>query len=120
MKVGVLSSEEMKERQARFHATSMSRTEFERAEMERTGTALFIWWPDPAPLGAFTWCCPGCGELHYGQMGEQPVSGWDEPRWVNSGTRERPTLVPSLGCPRWRDGTCIGHWWLRDGELVRA
>jgi Family of unknown function (DUF6527) len=67
-----------------------------------------------------TWVCPGCGMASSGTLGDEPVSGWDEPRWVNSGTMERPTLMPSLGCPTWRSGDCPGHWFLRDGELVPA
>jgi hypothetical protein len=49
------------------------------------------------------------------------VSGWDAPQWVNSGTPERPTLTPSLGCGGSKHGTCPeGHYWLRDGELLAA
>lgn len=68
----------------------------------------------------FMWVCPGCGGVAAGIIGEQPVSGWEDPRWVNNGTSERPTLTPSLGCPTWRQGDCNGHWWLRDGELIPA
>lgn len=68
----------------------------------------------------FSWICPGCGQALGGDLGDEPVSGWDKPCWVNTGTLERPTLTPSLGCPGWRRGDCIGHWWLRDGELVLA
>lgn len=70
--------------------------------------------------GGFDWICPGCGAVLGGSLGTEPVSGWDAPRWVNTGTVECPTLTPSLGCPTWRRGLCDGHWWLRDGELVRA
>lgn len=70
--------------------------------------------------GGFDWICPGCGRVLGGRLGDEPVSGWDAPCWVNSGTRERPTLTPSLGCPGWRRGDCAGHWFLRDGELVPA
>lgn len=68
----------------------------------------------------FFWCCPGCGIVAGGTLGDQPVSGWDNPRWALTGSPECPTLFPSLGCPTWRRGDCIGHWWLRDGELVPA
>lgn len=121
--VQVLSLEEVDERNARFHATSLSRDDFERAELAERGTALFFWHlPDESrPLGGFSWLCPGCCSWHYGQIGEQPVSGWDAPRWVNSGTPDKPTLTPSLGCPGWKHGTCPeGHYWMRDRELVRA
>ena len=68
----------------------------------------------------FYWTCPGCGGTAVGDLADQPVSGWDAPRWVRSGPDDAATLTPSLGCPRWRDGACIGHWWLRDGRLVLA
>lgn len=80
------------------------------------GATALCWLPD----GRFSWICPNCGCLSGGQLGEQPVSGWDDPRWVNSGTKEVPTLTPSLGCPQWRRGECEGHWWLCDGVLVAA
>jgi hypothetical protein len=68
----------------------------------------------------FLWICPGCGGGAAGTLGNQPRGGWDEPRWVMDGAPGKPTLTPSLGCPRWRDGTCPGHYWLRDGQLVQA
>ena len=125
MKVDVLSAEQVAERSARFKARSdpkVWRNDFELAEQAGRGTALFFWHEpnEGAPLGAFSWLCPGCGSWHYGQIGEKPVSGWDAPRWVNSGTPARPTLTPSLGCGGWKHGTCPeGHYWLRDGELER-
>lgn len=122
MRVAVLSAAEMRQRNDRFHASGMTRAAFERAEMERTGTTIFVWWDseDEGEHDAFTWCCPACAGLCYGQIGAEPVSGWDHPRWVNSGTPARPTLTPSLGCGCWRRGEGAGHWWLRDGELVAA
>lgn len=84
--------------------------------IQEEGSAAFCWLPD----GRFSWVCPGCGSLSGGQIGDEPVGGWEAPRWVNNGTRERPTLTPSLGCPQWRRGECQGHWWLIDGELVPA
>jgi len=83
-----------------------------------TGETLFCW--SPSPGRSFSWICPGCGRLAGGMLGDEPVSGWEAPRWVNSGTQERPTLTPSLGCPGLPSGRCTGHWWLRDGELVPA
>ena len=68
----------------------------------------------------FYWVCPSCGRILGGTFGDEPVSGWENPRWVNSGTRERPTFTPSLGCSGWPRGECTGHWFLRDGELVPA
>jgi hypothetical protein len=121
VKVQVLAPEEVREHFARFHAartdSRMMRNDWELAEQAERGTALFFW-RDGA---SFNWLCPGCGSWHDGQIGDQPVSGWDNPRWVNSGTPERPTLAPSLGCGGWKHGTCPeGHYWLRDGELVKA
>lgn len=68
----------------------------------------------------FLWICPGCGYGTVGTFGDAPVSGWDDPRWTREGDDEHLTLTPSLGCPRWRDGECTGHYWLRDGKLVQA
>lgn len=68
----------------------------------------------------FYWTCPTCGGTASGELADQPVSGWENPRWVRSGDDEHLTLMPSLGCPRWPAGECTGHWWLRDGELVAA
>jgi hypothetical protein len=91
------------------------------AKMTATGETLLYWrgTDSDAPV-SFMWMCPGCGSTYAGSLGDEPVSGWDNPCWVNSGTRERPTLTPSLGCGLWRRGECDGHWWLRDGELVKA
>ena len=125
--VQVLSLDEVSARNARFRAADPrnSRCDFELAEQAERGTALFFWHAPGgvggSPLGGFSWLCPGCGSWHYGHLGEQPVSGWDDPRWVNTGTREAPTLTPSLGCGGWRHGTCPeGHYWLREGRLERA
>ena len=121
MKVQVLSLDEVAERNTRFHTTNLSRDDFERGELAGRDTTLFFWQPSYGEHGAFSWLCPGCGRWYFGEMGEQPVSGWDAPRWVNSGTLEAPTLTPSLGCSGWKHGTCAGgHYWLRDGELVPA
>jgi hypothetical protein len=69
----------------------------------------------------FYWICPGCGSTLGGDFADQPVSGWEAPRWTRDGDDEHLTLMPSLGCPGWRDGSCPdGHWWLRDGSLVPA
>lgn len=68
----------------------------------------------------FTWLCPGCGCFSHGRTGAEPVSGWDDPRWTVAGLPDALTLMPSLGCRQWRDGTCLGHWWARDGKLVLA
>lgn len=70
---------------------------------------------------SFLWACPGCGGCHIGDFGDEPVSGWEAPRWTREGDDEHLTLSPSLGCPDWRDGIRPeGHYWLRDGELVPA
>lgn len=89
-----------------------------KAKIEATGETLLFWQGDgPA---SFQWMCPGCGSTYAGRLGDQPVGGWGNPQWVNSGTLEKPTLAPSLGCGLWRRDECVGHWWLRDGMLVRA
>lgn len=28
----------------------------------------------------FQWICPGCGGGQFGEIGDEPVSGWNEPR----------------------------------------
>ena len=89
-----------------------------RERMGETSETVLCWQGDPP--NSFLWMCPGCGGTYGGDLGDQPVSGWDAPRWVNSGTLEQPTLAPSLGCPRWREGECRGHWWLRDGVLEQV
>jgi len=91
-----------------------------REKCEATGQTIFMWSADPG-RSSFLWLCPGCGDVRAGRMADEPVSGWENPRWVNSGTVEAPTLTPSLGCGAWLRGNCpAGHWWLRDGELVPA
>lgn len=90
-----------------------------RDKVAETGETVMFWFDDEGTT-RFSLVCPGCGGLLAGPLGNEPLGGWDNPRWVNSGTQERPTLTPSLGCGRWRRGRCIGHWWLRDGELVPA
>lgn len=92
-----------------------------RDRMGETAETVLLWQgKDPAKPVSFLWMCPGCGGTYGGNLGDQAVGGWDAPRWVNSGTLERPTLAPSLGCPFWRDGKCRGHWWLRDGVLEQV
>jgi hypothetical protein len=91
-----------------------------KRKIAETGETAFWWHPDGQ---WFSWVCPGCGRCLGGRLGDEAVGGWDEPRWVNTGTRGRPTLTPSLACPSWRSGSdrCDGgHYWLRDGELVPA
>lgn len=87
--------------------------------IERSAVPMMF---DQYPSGKryFQWICPGCGGGNYGEIGDEPVSGWDEPRWTVHGLPDGVTLTPSLGCPQWRAGECIGHWWAREGELVLA
>lgn len=96
----------------------VSIADYAMRKVAELGATAFRWNPDSP---RFSWICPGCGMLSGGELGDEPVSGWDNPRWVNTGTREKPTLTPSLGCPLWRRGMCDnGHWWLRDGVLEPA
>ena len=70
---------------------------------------------------AIFWTCPACYRGLYGRIGHTPISGWENPRWTEGyGANGGLTLFPSLGCPGLRDGSCTGHWWVRDGELVAA
>ncbi len=66
------------------------------------------------------WECPGCGSKYVARLGGEPLSGWDNPQWVLTGERPHYSATPSLGCPNWKAGNCDGHWWLRDGKLVKA
>ena len=70
--------------------------------------------------GAVLWQCPLCRRGFYGVVADEPVSGWDAPRWRVTVTDGLITLEPSLGCSGMRDGSCPGHWWVRDGKLVSA
>lgn len=94
-----------------------------RDRMGETGETVLLWQGldlfGAKPV-SFLWMCPGCGSTYGGNLGEQPVGGWEAPQWVNSGTLERPTLEPSLGCGNWRKGMCRGHWWLRNGVLEQV
>lgn len=96
------------------------------AAIDEAGETLLFFWTEREDWGQdndevhFTWLCPGCGASNGGVLGDQPVSGWDNPRWVRSGDDAHLSLTPSLGCPLWRVGDCIGHWWARDGRLVLA
>ena len=76
-----------------------------------------IHWQPQLSDGSFTWECPNCAAVNMGELGPDPVGGWDSPRWQLTGTREAPTLRPSLGC--WN---CypVGHYWLNDGVLSNA
>jgi hypothetical protein len=69
---------------------------------------------------AFRWTCPDCGRPHYALIGDAPVSGWDNPRWVLATNEDgKYTAAPSLGCGLMK--TEPGHhWWLLDDELVPA
>jgi Family of unknown function (DUF6527) len=77
---------------------------------------------DADGIRKFTWKCPLCRAVNEGRLGPHPIGGFYRdtgihPAWVLAGTEEKPTLAPSLGC--W---SCypLGHFWLRDGVLVRA
>lgn len=84
----------------------------------------FFWFTDEgetAEGGIFCACPCGC---------QKPIrlptirSDKNLITWENSGTREKPTLLPSIGIYPWRgelDKEADGyHWhgWLRDGEWV--
>jgi hypothetical protein len=118
VKVRVITPDEMQARVAELRASdpAVSRARFELAKIAEARETILCWWPG----GRFTWVCPSCGEPWAGYLGDKPVSGWTDPRWVNTGTAQEPTLIPSLGCPNWRAGRCDGHWRLLDGELVPA
>ena len=71
----------------------------------------------------FLWGCPTCGNVWSGwHAGVKPSPFASS--WSLSGSRERPTLSPSLVCamvrPEVANGRppCPGHFFMRDGELV--
>ncbi len=80
-----------------------------------------LWWCRRADGSAgFTFVCPDCGMPTVGSLGPEPVSGWDNPRWVRSGDDKHLSFSPSLGCSRAEDEPGKHHFWARDGWLVRA
>lgn len=65
--------------------------------------------------------CPcGCAKIGSLPLVQQP----GRPVWTNSGTRERPTLAPSVGIFPWDGDTDVEpdgfHWhgWLKAGAWV--
>jgi len=83
----------------------------------REGEVQVIYWQPHISPDAFLWDCPKCGAGNVGTLGPEPVGGWESPRWQLTGTREKPTLRPSLGC--W---ACYpdGHYWCNEGVLTDA
>ncbi len=88
-----------------------------KAWIAERGETVMTFFTEPDGREGYKYACPLCGYVWYGYLGDQPVSGWNQPRWVNTGTLERPTMRPSFGCPNWRAGTCGGHYWVDDGVL---
>lgn len=104
----------LEETRARSQRSGIDEYHVRLAAIARQGETAFAW-EDlvEGGLTGFTWMCPRCGGMALGQLAHSPHSGWDSPRWRNAGSRERPTLTPSLDCPH-----CAGDYWLRDGELL--
>lgn len=84
-----------------------------------TPGAIRYWRDDERGVTGFTHSCPcGCGALGTinltGPAGERPM-------WTNSGTREKPTLSPSIGFGKGCDYLGLEadgyHWhgYIRDG-----
>lgn len=65
----------------------------DKSAAARSIPGAFWYWQDAEEkLSGIIHSCPcGCGMLS-----NLYLSGVDHPRWVNSGTRERPTLSPSV------------------------
>jgi len=88
-----------------------------------TGASLDGWvriMPDPA--AEFLWTCPLCGRGSYGKIG-RARAGWDNPEWTQIGGIDGTpvfTLMPSIACQGTRDGSCAGHWWMKEGRLEPA
>jgi hypothetical protein len=74
--------------------------------------------PVEGGLTEVAWVCPGCGFTTVGFLTELPdQSDWSL-RWQNTGSEDKPTLVPDLECYQpsgWRN--CGARWHLRDGFL---
>lgn len=79
---------------------------FEEAEALPPGTIQF----EAADAGLFYNCPCGCGRFGYLPFrGSQP----ERPSWEWDGSREKPTLTPSV-----HDLVCGWHGWLRAGIWV--
>lgn len=78
---------------------------------------------DLAEAGLSFSCPCGCGAV--GAVNLKPSPGRERPMWHNSGTREAPTLHPSVGFSGYHDspkGPDGYHWhgWLRAGVWERC
>ena len=75
---------------------------------ETPGAFEFYSYQGVYPAGMIYNCPCGCGKL--GSLQFSPSFRGDKPSWQWNGSKERPTLAPSI----WDKG----HWhgWLTDGE----
>lgn len=86
---------------------------------ERTPGAFYYCRSRDDDEGGIIHSCPcGCGVLGFLRL-----TAPGTPRWTNSGTREQPTLLPSVGIrplPGQTAGSDGFHWhgWLREGVWV--
>lgn len=95
-----------------------------KAERAAAQPGAFYYWRDSeeSRRGIIHSCPCGCGQL--GNLNLAPAPAGTRPLWTNTGTRERPTLTPSVGIKAFRPDQSIEadgfHWhgWLRNGVWV--
>lgn len=79
--------------------------------------SFFYYWSGEKETGIIQSCPCGCGNL--GNLNLKPTN--KSPSWANSGTRDKPTLSPSVGIKKYREDQDVEpdgfHWhgYLVDG-----
>jgi len=78
---------------------------------EKPGSFFYCSTESHGPSAGIIHSCPcGCGNL--GHLNLDPAAG--RPLWTNAGTREKPTLTPSVGIKKYRDDQDVeadGYHW---------
>jgi len=69
------------------------------------------WYGEPDSLASLLYHCPGCGKLVSCSIKPRQENG---PSWEFSGTKEQPTLKPSIIHDKTKGG-CGWHGWLTNG-----
>lgn len=91
----------------------------QRAKVESTGIVPASFRTYPNGRQCFNVICPLCGRCQGGDIADKPIGGWGgSQRWTVQGLPDRLTMQPSIACSP--DGSCSGHWFVREGRLVAA